>query len=339
MYYIFILEGGENYMKKMKKNLVLAIEYSLQNPTVSATKVSQMFGVERHSLSKYKKDYLLYKYDNKNNPDDEYLYYFSDEELEFINAYLNNPDIPYNELKKIYPNSPERRALYRWIDILGYQKTQGGAIKYHYDRNKFKTIETEEDAYWLGFITADGCIIENKWLQIQLASKDKNHLIKFCSFMGLSHEETEEIIKDGFGGAYTKDNPINNIKICSLDIINHLYEKKVFARKSGKEIPYICKTKELELAYIRGLIDGDGYIGSTQYRMGIVGSKEMCEYVKNFIIKNIYDISSNTIREHGTIYKLEINGKIQTSIILKALYENANIYLDRKYKLYMEQYV
>ena len=325
-------------MKKMKKNLIPAIEYSLQNPTISITKVSELFGVARHSVGKYKNNYFLYTYDNKSNTDDEYLYYFSDEDLEFINIYLNNPDISYNDLKKSYPNLPERRTLYRWISILGYEKTTGGAIKYHYNRDKFKTIETEEDAYWLGFITADGCIIENKWLQIQLASKDRNHLVKFCSYMGLNSEETEEIIKDGFGGAYTRDNPINNVKICSLDIINHLYEKNIFARKSGKETPYICKTKELELAYIRGLIDGDGYIGNTQYRMGIVGSKEICEYVKNFIIKNVYDISHNTIREHGTIYKLEISGRIQTSIILKALYENANIYLDRKYNLYKEQY-
>lgn len=325
-------------MKKMKKNLIPAIEYSLQNPTISVTKISELFGIERHSVTKYKNDYLLYTYDNKGNPNDEYLYYFSDEDLEFINIYLNNPNVPYNDLKKSYPNLPERRTLYRWVNILGHEKTPGGAIKYHYDRDKFKNIETEEDAYWLGFITADGCIIENKWLQIQLASKDKGHLIKFCSYMGLDSEEIKEIIKDGFGGAYTRDNPVNNVKICSLDIINHLYEKNVFARKSGKEIPYICKTKELELAYIRGLIDGDGYIGSTQYRMGIVGSKKICEYVKNFITENIHDISHNTIREHGIIYKLEINGRIQTSIILKALYENASIYLDRKHNLYKEQY-
>ena len=50
------------------------------------------------------------------------------------------------------------------MDILGKTYTTGPLKKYHYDRNKFKEIVTEEDAYWLGFITADGCIIKNNFL-------------------------------------------------------------------------------------------------------------------------------------------------------------------------------
>lgn len=327
-------------MKKMKKNLIPAIEYSIQNPTISITKVGQIFNVDRHSISKYKKDnlYLNYHYINQSNLEDEFIYAFSDDELQFINLYLNNPTTAYEQISKMVEKPLSRSTLYHALEILGKEKTEGGSIKYHYNRERFKEIKTEEDAYWLGFITADGCIIENKWLQIQLAAKDKNHLIKFCSYMGLNEEETNQIIKNGFGGAYTRDNPINNLKICSLDIINNLKDKGIISKKSGKEKPYVCASSVLEKAYIRGLIDGDGYIRSTQYGMGIVGSKEICHYVQNFITNNIYDISNNHIHEHGTIYKLELNGKNQTSIILQALYENANVYLDRKYQLYIDQY-
>ena len=156
--------------------------------------------------------------------------------------------------------------------------------------------------------------------------------------MGVPDQEIPEIIKDGFGGAYTRDNPVNCVKICSLEIINNLLNKGITPRKSGKETPYYCSTKDLGIAYIRGLIDGDGYIGSTQNRMGIVGSKEICEYVKNFISKNIHNVENNHVHEHGIIYKLEINGRNQTAIILKALYQNAKIYLDRKYQLYINKY-
>lgn len=327
-------------MKKLKKEVISAIEYSIQNPTISLTKVSELFNIDRHTLSKYKKNnlYLEYKFINQSNPSDEYIYAFSDQEIAFINLYLNEPETPYNNLKKVNPAAPERRALYHWLQILGYEKTEGGGVKYHYNRNKFQEIETEEDAYWLGFITADGCIIDNKWLQIQLANKDKNHLQKFCKYMGLNTIETNEIIKDGFGGAYTRDNPINNVKICSLNILNNLKDKGIVPRKSGEEIPYICKSKNLELAYIRGLFDGDGYIGSTQYRMGLVGSYKICKYVQDFITANIKDISANHIHEHGIIYKLEITGRKQTSQILEAIYKDANIYLDRKYQLYLDRY-
>lgn len=327
-------------MKKMNKKLLSAIEYSIQNPTASLTKVGELFGISRHTLAKYKKDgiYLDYRYSNLSNPDDEFIYCFSEKELHFIDLYLSNPNLPYNQIIEKSGFSIERRTLYKYLDILGKEKTEGGAIKYHYDRNRFKTIETEEDAYWLGFITADGCIIENRWLAIGLAEKDTEHLVKFCSYIGLNETETKEIIKSGFGGAYTGDNVVNSVKICSLDIIKNLEEKGITPKKSGKEIPYICSSKELEKAYIRGLIDGDGYIRSTQYGFGIVGSKDICEYVQNFIINNIHDISSNHIREHGIIYKLEVNGKDQSFIILSALYENAQIYLDRKYQLYIDNY-
>ena len=317
-------------MKKINKKVIEAIEYIKQNPTVSMTQAGQIFNMDRHIISKYLKndDYLKYNIENQSNIDDEYLYYFSKDELEYINFYLSN-----NDDVKRYGAIIAKQKGYS-IDSYVILK-----INLNYgEKNKFNTISTEEDAYWLGFITADGSIIENKWLQIQLAEKDKEHLIKFCYYMGLDKKETSEIIKNGFGGAYTRDNPIVNVKICSLNIINNLKDKGITPKKSGKEKPYICSSKQLEKAYIRGLIDGDGFIGSTQKRFGIVGSYEICSYVKDFINKNIKDISNNTIREHGVIYKLEVTGSQQTAIILKELYDNAHIYLDRKYQLYIDQY-
>lgn len=328
-------------MKKVKKNTIKAIEYSIQNPTLSISEIGRRFNVDRHQIVKYKKnnEYLKYTIENKDNQQDDCYYYFTLEDLSFIDYYLSHPNLAYEKICNNFSNSPKRDTLYRWLKILGKEKTEGGLIKYHYNRNAFSEILTEEDAYWLGFITADGCIIENRWLQIQLAEKDRNHIKKFCYYLGFSEDEAEEAIKKSFGGAYTRDNPVSCLKVCSMEIISNLQDKGIDFRKSGKEHPYICPTLELQTAYVRGLIDGDGYIRSTQWGVGIVGSFEICSYVQNFINKNIIDISNNHIREHGIIYKLEISGHIQTQKILKFLYENASIYLDRKYLLYKERYV
>jgi len=329
-------------MKKIKRKVIEAIEYSNNNPTISVTKIGEIFGVDRHSISKYKKESILFKtlYENQSDKQDEYLYYFTEQELDFIKDYLEHPNDSFSEIQKRHIDASigKRDTLYRWLKILGKNKTGGKSVTYHYDRNKFNKIESEEDAYWLGFITADGCIIENRWLQIQLAEKDKDHIYKFCKYMGLNKQESEQIIKNGFGGAYTKDNPICNIKICSQEIIKNLQNKGITPRKSGKEKPYICSTLELEKAYIRGLIDGDGYIRSTTYGMGIVGSYDICSYVQNYITENIKDISANHIREHGIIYKLELTGRLQTKAILEYLYKDANIYLQRKYDLFLTKY-
>lgn len=305
------------------------------------TKVGKMFEIDRHTISKYQKELInLYPlYENQENLNDEYKYYFSKEDMSFIEDYLSHPNEAYDIIKSRHKGCTTRRnTLYSWLKILGKEKTEGKSKIYHYDTTKFSEIKTEEDAYWLGFITADGCIIENKWLQIQLAARDKEHIEKFCKYMGMPNEEISLIIKDSFGGSYTRDNPVNNVKICSKEIINNLQDKGIFPRKSGKEKPYICKNIELEKAYVRGLIDGDGYIRSTQYGMGIVGSYEICEYVQKFVTENIKDITKYHIRQHGIIFKLELSGRKQSSIILNALYENANIYLQRKYDLYVNNY-
>ena len=61
-------------MKKIKKSVVSAIEYFIQNPNIPITKISKIFQVDRHLITKYKNDYfllfiyILYKYCiNKNN--------------------------------------------------------------------------------------------------------------------------------------------------------------------------------------------------------------------------------------------------------------------------------
>ena len=330
-------------MKKIKKKILLAVDYLLQNPTTSIRSLCIDFGIDRSSVTQNKIEW--YKnlkqenlFESHRENDEDFLYYFEDKELEILNYYIKNSDNPRNDLKNKFSNAPDIRTIRRWMDILGKEYHTGICRKYKYNENKFNTIETEEDAYWLGFITADGCIIKGKWLGINLAEKDTEHLFKFGKYLGLSNESARELIKSSFGGAYNKSNPISCVKVCCNSIINNLIDKGIIPQKSGKEKPYICKTKELELAYIRGLIDGDGFLGSTQNRIGIVGSYEICEYVYNYINNNIVNISNNHIREHGTIFKLEINNNEKSKIIIKTLYNNANIYLQRKYDLYLERY-
>jgi len=52
-------------------------------------------------------------------------------------------------------------------------------MKHIFNHNFFETIDTEEKAYWLGFIAADGGLASNIYrLTIGLNQKDQNHLEK-----------------------------------------------------------------------------------------------------------------------------------------------------------------
>lgn len=51
------------------------------------------------------------------------------------------------------------------------------------DENIFDNINTEEKAYWLGFIFADGYISSKSFhFELSLSLKDKDHLQKFSDF-------------------------------------------------------------------------------------------------------------------------------------------------------------
>ena len=69
-------------------------------------------------------------------------------------------------------------------------------MKHNLNKEYFKNIDTEEKAYWLGFIYADGYIIKsekNYELGIELNYKDVEHLNKFNSIFNNYYKVTKRI--------------------------------------------------------------------------------------------------------------------------------------------------
>lgn len=321
-------------MKKKSIELINAAKYKINNPTKSIASIANEFKVDRSALSKTIQEYDLYTI----NGNDGYMYYFKDEELTLVKYFIEHPHIKILELKRLFNSNIKSDTLKRWMHILGYEYQPH--YKYSNNQNAFNEIIREEDAYWLGFITADGYINEtNGWLNIGLGEIDLEHLKKFLRYMRFTEDEIPQIIKQHMGGAYTRDNITYTVTICGRQLVNNLKQYGLFQGKSGKEIPYKCSTIELEKAYIRGLLDGDGYIRSTEYGVGLVGSKEILQYARNFLGQqlNWQNYEDKYIHEHGTIYKFAVGGKNISKDILNLLYNNSSIYLDRKYNLY-EQY-
>ena len=318
-------------MKKKSYAMINAAKYKAENPNSSIMSIAKQFGVDRGALTKALDDYLLYTIDGN----DGFYYYFTKEELSIVEYFMEHPHISIEELKRVFNTSMKSDTLKRWIKILGYEyKTHH---KYNNNQNAFDKIRTEEDAYWLGFITADGYVNEtNNWLQIGVGEIDLLHLKKFLKYLDFQENEMDEIIKRRTGGAYTKDNIVYSITICGKQLVNNLKQYNLFQGKSGKEIPYKCATPELEKAYIRGMLDGDGYIRSTEFGVGIVGSLQMLEYIRNYLHIYLNIDNEKYIHPHGTIYKFAVGGKNISKQILDFLYKDATIYLNRKYDLYKQ---
>ena len=64
------------------------------------------------------------------------------------------------------------------------------------DINIFKNINSEEKAYWLGFLYADGNVsLKDNSIELSLQSLDIEHLYKFKSFIKTTNLPTLNISK------------------------------------------------------------------------------------------------------------------------------------------------
>jgi len=119
--------------------------------------------------------------------------------------------------------------------------------KYKFDSEYFKTIDSNEKAYWLGFIYADGNVYKYT-LGIKLAGCDLSVLEKF-----------KQDISANCPIKPVKDKDAYVIKINSKELIAQLAVLGVTANKSDK-ISWPPIKKEFYPAFILGFYDGDGWI-------------------------------------------------------------------------------
>jgi len=209
--------------------------------------------------------------------------------------------------------------------------------KYNCDDFIFQSITTEEQAYWLGFIAADGCVYEypdqkRGSLIITLNKKDINQLEKFKIFM---KTEAKIVFVDGEGYSKGKDQ-LCRITINSIQIIRDLINLGILPRKSlilkpPKNIP-----SNLLLHFIRGYFDGDGtiYNQNTNVVVGFCGTKEILEWIQTILNTDLsyskrYDDNKNN-------YSIRVGGTNKPFKMISQFYDNSTIYLDRKHAQYLK---
>lgn len=218
-----------------------------------------------------------------------------------------------------------------------------GVRKHFFNENYFEDIDTEEKAYWLGFIAADGSIVKSSEynsyrLYINLGHIDSAHLEKFKNAIEAHDIELQSYTSmSGFcnsDGTTTTRIVLNSLKLCSDLAKYHIHQRKSY----DIEMPNI--DNNLIPHYLRGLFDGDGSYycryddknNRYRYSFEVVGASEILfkqiqEYLLSMGIKtNIYH------RKNGNSVRLMSSSKREITKLIDLLYSDANIYLDRKYK-------
>ncbi|WP_400245923.1 hypothetical protein AB3U99_04870 [Niallia sp. JL1B1071] len=133
---------------------------------------------------------------------------------------------PTRNLAKNYNMSAQNvRQLLR---VRGIKRRNTGYM-YRANFNYFSVVNTEEKAYLLGFIFADGCLTKKGTLTITLAKKDKDIILKFKEAMEAEHPIREHIAKTRVG-----DFEVVSLDITSPTLEQDLMEFGVVPRKTHK---------------------------------------------------------------------------------------------------------
>lgn len=205
------------------------------------------------------------------------------------------------------------------------------------DETIFETIDTEEKAYWLGFLYADGYVNEKTTaIELSLAEIDYEHIVKFKKFTKSDRpiRKKEVKIKNKTYVAY-------RLTICSKKIVSDLVSKGCFQNKSlklkfpnEKQVP-----KHLIHHFMRGYFDGDGCLSisnsrkNDQPKLSLVGTEEfLTEYENNLMHLDDcinYKIPKLELRRK-TYYSVAHSGFYQIKDIYNVLYLDSTIYLERK---------
>lgn len=206
--------------------------------------------------------------------------------------------------------------------------------KYVVDEDYFEKIDSEEKAYWLGFLYADGTVRKRRSgeLRLKLAIKDLAHLEKFqkalCSTSQIKFEEGKVKYKDGYSISKCCTLYINSNKLVG-DLMNKgcVQNKTLILKFPNEDIV----PKALIHHFVRGYFDGDGCIriikaGGFQFQL--LGTESFLGSVKN-IFCDFINFTKNTIIKEGNIHRFYVSGK-KVFQVKEFLYNNSSIYLNRK---------
>lgn len=180
------------------------------------------------------------------------------------------------------------------------------SIKRKYKVNdKFFNRTTINNSYWAGFIAADGCIKDNnKRIQLKLKSSDIEHLKKFKNNIEFTGKISIYDNGDNSGRKHCFM-CITSEKICA-DLHRNF---NITNRKAKTLKPPYSLTAKKSLAFIKGLLDGDGCVRKNKNALYLDfnGTKEVIMWIKD-VLNNILNINCNSkVRYTGTCYRFTIS--------------------------------
>lgn len=203
--------------------------------------------------------------------------------------------------------------------------------KYNVDETVFQKIDSEEKAYWLGFIDADGCMADKTRIQMMLKASDAGHLEKMKKFLKwngdikIRHRQTAM-------GHFSRCELIFRCKPMFEDLLAlgcHPNKTGNLSFPTEKQVP-----KDFLIPFIRGYIDGNGSFGKLTRGNHDYPRFSFCgtyDFVNSTVDTMGWKRNKIRVRDNG-LAMIEWQGKYAKEYAHQ-LYDGATIYLDRKHEI------
>lgn len=185
---------------------------------------------------------------------------------------------------------------------------------------------TPAAAYYLGFLTADGCVYQKRNLiKVTLSFVDRKFLEDFKEALAAEREVIDSVTNQGFS---ISTFAFSSQKIKEALIHYDIKPNKTYLGVSMKKIP-----EKLKLCWIKGFFDGDGCFTFDKRTLRskitfISKTKSILEEIQNFL-------SIGKIYPKGKCYELDFS-TVAANQLMEKFYELETPCLKRKREKYLK---
>jgi len=201
----------------------------------------------------------------------------------------------------------------------------------------FDILDSEDKAYWFGFVCADGCMNDtNRTVVVNLSSKDTSHLLKLAKVFN------KRVYTYRYYNRFHKKYYNSSI----LVLANHriwdaLILKGVYPRKTYCDMDCVLRRVPSHLLnhFVRGYFDGDGSVNDTDIKDGknycfsLSGPEKFLRQLRGVLIE-VLGLSETELESHENMGVIRWSGREQIKLIGEWMYSEASVFMERKKSKY-----
>ncbi len=217
-----------------------------------------------------------------------------------------------------------------WARKFGFRRRRWGSKKLN--ECFFDKITTERQAYWLGFLAADGSV-QNKpgkrLLSVVLANKDRSHLELFRDHIDSEHNIYYYERDQEFNG-YKFHSEAVQLDLASSRLVEGLIKHGVVPNKT-KVLQAPKLPQRLIRHWIRGYFDGDGSVSCSNNSLhgNVLGMKNIVSFIRT----NAPSFQRPRESKPG-LWSIGFGGNNKAQKLFKYLYNRSTVYLERKKSIF-----